>query len=155
MNARRTAVAAVSAGLLLLTGCAAEPSVDLDDARAWIETVEAAESDGPGGAGTASMQIPGPTGDEPAVTAFTFDAPTVIKRVDARCFGGGTAELTVSLTPAEGAEYPSAEATIPCDQEPHGIPFDAEPASGASVQATGSAETYLHVTLIQELVVER
>ncbi len=156
MNAPRRAVAAATVGLLLLSGCAVGPAVDLDDAREWLDRVEAEESDGPGGAGTASMQIPSSADtDEPAITGFTFDAPTQLKRVDARCFGGGTADLTVSLSPAEGAQWHTVEATIPCDQEPHGVSFDAVPSSEASVQAIGSAETYLHVTLVQELVIER
>lgn len=155
MNGHRRAAVAASITALLLAGCAASPEVDLGAAREWVETVEAEESDGPGAAGTASMQIPRESDDvEPAATGFDFDAPTQLKRADVRCYGDGTADLTLTVTSSAG-ESEAFTAQIPCDQESHGLDVDAGPASTALIEAVGSAETYLHVTLIEEMVVER
>lgn len=153
---RRTSLASAGLLLLVLSGCAAGPEVDLDEAQAWLDEVIAAESDGPGGAGSASMLIDGDASGHDGGVTLDFDNPVPLVRGDARCFGGGTADVTVTVEAAEGDSSDSYDAEIPCDREAHSIPLDpAVPASAATVAGHGSARTYLHVTLIQEMVVER
>lgn len=155
MKGRLHALAACT-GLLLLTGCAATPEVDLDAARDWLEMVQAEESDGPGAAGIASLLIAPESSDSTDDgVRLDFDMPTQLVRADARCFGGGTADVTVTVTSADGAGTESFDADVPCDREPHPIDLESGPAAAAAVEASGSAETYLHVTLIQEMIVER
>jgi len=154
MKGHRATALMASTALLLLSACASTPSVDLDAAREWLDTVKAEESDGPGAAGIASM----PIGREPADdegTRLDFAAPTQLVRADARCFGGGTADVAVIVFSAAGTESDTFDAEIACDEAAHGIDLDTGPASAVAIQAHGSAETYLHVTVIEELVVER
>lgn len=156
MKGHLGAALVASTALLVLSGCAAEPSVDLDAAQDWLTQVKAEESDGPGAAGTASMRIT-PPGDDSGDDGVRLDfaAPTQLVRADARCFGDGTANVTVTLFDADGTSSDTFDAELPCDTEPHSIELDHPPASAALIEADGSAATYLHVTLIQELVVER
>ncbi|GAA3897583.1 hypothetical protein [Microbacterium invictum] len=154
MKGHLVAFAASVPLLLLLSGCAAQPSVDLDGAREWVETVQAEESDGPGAAGTASMLIDSEPADDEGIR-LDFAAPTQLVRADARCFGGGTADVTVTVFSADGTESDTFDGEIPCDEAAHSIDIDFDPASAALIQAQGSTQTYLHVTVIQEMVVER
>lgn len=146
--------------LLLLAACASEPSVDLDEARGWAEKVSSEESDGPGAAGTASMLVgteaPDPDDDQDGIR-LDFENPTTLKRADARCFGGGTVDVAVTVFSADGTGSDSLGAQIPCDEQPHAIDLAAAPSPGSAalIEAHGSTQTYLHVTLIEELTVER
>ncbi len=152
---------AVGSALLLLTGCAVGPAVDLDAARTWLEDVQAEESDGPGAAASAAMLI----GAEPAVPAdgaagddgvrLDFAQTATLKRADARCFGGGTAEVSVTVFSADGTQSDSFGDVIACDEEPHGIDLGSEPASAVLIDARTTDETYLHVTVIETTTVER
>ncbi|SBS74317.1 hypothetical protein [uncultured Microbacterium sp.] len=153
MKDRRRIVAAGAGLLLVLAGCATAPRIDLDDARAWLEDVEAAQSDGPGAAGTVSLLIDheGSDGDG----RLEFASPTPLVRADAQCFGGGTADVAVTLVSADGAESDPFDAEIPCDEDVHEIELDGTPASAAVIDAHGSIETYLHVAVIQGMVIER
>ncbi|MFS0867856.1 hypothetical protein AB3M83_11070 [Microbacterium sp. 179-B 1A2 NHS] len=159
MKGFRRAGLATSAAVLLLCGCAATPEVDLDAAREWLDTVAAESSDGPGDAGTAGMRIgPATGGDRPDDgIRLDYEAPTQVVRVDARCFGGDgvTAEVTITVFPAEQSSSSRAVTDIPCDREAHGIAVDTGPAEAIRIDASADAETYLHATVIQELVVER
>jgi len=153
---------ALGGALLLLTACAAEPAVDLDEARTWLDTVEAEQSDGPGAAGAASMLVATapdtPDQDDEHGIRMDFANPVALKRADARCFGGDGIEVEVSVeVRASDGSTMSLTGTIPCDQETHGIDLAAapSPAVAATVDGHGSASTYLHVLLIQELTVER
>lgn len=155
-GSRRTSLASAGLLLVVVSGCAAGPQVDLDEAQTWLDEVKSEESDGPGAAGTASMLIETETSGHGEDVTLDFENPTPLVRADARCFGGGTADVTVTVAAAEGDSSDSFDAEIPCDREAHGIPLDpALLASSATVAAHGSATTYLHITLIQEMVVER
>lgn len=127
----------------------------MDEAKAWLDEVQAAESDGPGAAGTVAMLIePDPaTADDEIRLDFTNPVPLV--RADARCFGGGTADVTVIAYSADGDESAQFSAEVPCDRDVHGIDLGSTPAGAAAVRALGSMRTYLHVTVIQEMVIER
>lgn len=154
---RTSPALAICGALLLLTACAAEPAVDLDEARTWLDTVEAEQSDGPGAAGVASMLVGTETQDPDDGVQLDFSNPTTLKRADARCFGDGTVDVTVMLRAADGASTKAISQQIACDEEVHGIDLSEQTpaASTAFVSGRGSAETYLHVVLIEELVVER
>lgn len=156
---RLPSVLAAAGTLVLLTGCASTPSVDLDAAREWLETVQAEQSDGPGAAGVATMLVgtttPDPDDEGDDGIRLDFENPAGLKRAEARCFGGGTVEVAVTVYSEDGARSDSFGDEIACDREPHDIALDAGPASAAVVSGRGSAETYLHVVLIEELTVER
>lgn len=159
MNGSRSAALAAAAGLvLLLGGCAATPEVDLEAAKRWLDDVRAAESDGPGDAGIAAMKI-GPPTDQPDSIRFDYPAPTQLVGVDARCYGEDgadvTAQVTLTVSPADGSAAISVPAEVPCDRDPHGIDLDAPPAEAILIEAAADADTYLHATVIQELVIER
>lgn len=141
--------------LLMLSGCAAAPQVDLDDAQAWLEQVQSEESDGPGAAGTLSMLIDREAADADGETTLDFSTPTPLTRADARCFGGGTADVTITLFSAAGAETDRFTGQIACNRDVHDIDLESTSASALEITAHGSARTYLHVTVIQEMVVER
>ncbi|AZS44626.1 hypothetical protein BWL13_02219 [Microbacterium oleivorans] len=143
---------AVASMALLLTGCASSPSVDIDAAQTWYDSVVAAESDGPGSIGVAGMQI-GP--DEPgSEVRIDFAQPMELSRVDVRCFGDVTAAVTVSLTGVTDG-IAAKQQEIPCDEEAHTIQIDSAAADGFTVSATSPARTFLHATALQELTVER
>lgn len=155
MRSSRALIAAAVAGVLTVSGCASGPAVDLDEAKAWVDEVVAAESDGPGAAGTGMMKI-GPGGE--AGVRFDVDDGTALVRVDVRCFGDDDddliADVTVAVTSADGVTR-GTDAKIPCDRDAHDIGVDAASATAVEIQATASTETYLHATVIQELVIER
>jgi hypothetical protein len=143
------------AGVFTLSGCASGPTVDLDEAKEWVDEVVAAESDGPGAAGTGMMKI-GPGGE--AGVRFDVDDGTELERVDVRCFGDEDADLTADVTLAVTSEdgvTRKTDAAIPCDRGVHEIDADAAATTAVEIQATASTETYLHATVIQELVIER
>ena len=148
-------IAAAVAGVFTVSGCASGPAVDLDEAKAWVDEVVASQSDGPGAAGTGMMKI-GP-GDEAAVR-FDVDDGTALVRVDVRCFGGDgndlIADVTLAVTSGDGVTR-GIDAAIPCDRGVHEIDADAAAVTAVEIQATASTETYLHATVIQELVIER
>lgn len=146
---------------LLLSSCATAttPSVDLDAAQAWLQEVQDAESDGPGAAGYAAMQV-GPADDEPddgedQGIRLDFENPTNLTRADARCFGGGTVDVLVTTYTGDGSTGDTTEETIACDEEPHDIPLDAPEATGVLVDGRTDTITYLHVTVIESLTIER
>lgn len=147
-------IAAAVAGVFTVGGCASGPAVDLDEAKAWIDEVVASESDGPGAAGTGMMRI-GPGGE--AGVRFDVEDGIVLVRVDVRCFGEDDdliADVTVAVTSGDGVTR-ETDAAIPCDRGVHEIDADAAAATAVEIQATASMETYLHATVIQELVIER
>ncbi|HCJ49584.1 MAG TPA: hypothetical protein DHW40_09695 [Microbacterium sp.] len=146
-------IAAAVAGVFTVGGCASGPAVDLDEAKAWVDEVVASESDGPGAAGTGMMRI-GPGGE--AGVRFDVEDGIVLVRVDVRCFGDDDliADVTVAVTSEDGVTR-ETDAAIPCDRGVHEIDADAAAATAVEIQATASTETYLHATVIQELVIER
>ena len=147
-------IAAAVAGVFTVGGCASGPAVDLDEAKAWVDEVVAAESDGPGAAGTGMMRI-GPGGE--AGVRFDVEDGTALVRVDVRCFGDDDdliADVTLAVTSADGVTR-GTDAKIPCDRDAHDIGVDAASAAAVEIQATAGTETYLHATVIQGLTVER
>lgn len=140
----------------------ATPAVDLDAARAWLKRVKDAESDGPGAAGIVSMLV-GPddddadgAGDDEDDVRIDFRNAASLTRADARCFGGAAVELEVEVTAiAKNGEDESFDATIPCDEEPHAIDLAGTKAVSVVVEAESDVPTYVHVTVIEALVVER
>ena len=85
-------------------------TVDLAAARAWVEQVQDEASDGPGAAGTAILLI-GPDDDAADDDVrVDFRSATPLTRAEARCYGGGTAEveITVIPEPAAGDKRPPA-----------------------------------------------
>ena len=156
MRLSRALIAAAVAGVFTLSGCASGPTVDLDEAKEWVDEVVAAESDGPGAAGTGMMKI-GPGGE--AGVRFDVEDGVVLVRVDVRCFGGDDdddliADVTLAVTSGDGVTR-KTDAAIPCDRGVHEIDADAAATTAVEIQATASTETYLHATVIQELVIER
>lgn len=159
---RRLLPAAVlGATALLLTACAAPaPAADLGPAREWLDTVEEAASDGPGGAGSASMLVG--TGqqdedDDAPDASVRLDYPeggsAALTRADVQCYGGGTVEVGVTVFSADGASSDVFAGEIPCDEGVHEIALDGSAASGALIQARSDSPTYAYVLLIQELTV--
>jgi len=153
----RLGLVVLVAAPLALGACAATPSVDLDEARAWLETVQAEQSDGPGSAGSASMLVQDSADhdDEDEGIRLDFAAPTDLKRAEARCFGGGTVDVLVTVFSAGGTTSDTADLAVPCDEDPHDIVLDSTASSAALISAHGSSATYVHVELIQTLTVER
>ncbi len=151
----RFGIVVLVAAPLALGACAATPSVDLNEARAWLETVQAAQSDGPGSAGSASMLVQADHDDEDEGIRLDFAAPTDLKRAEASCFGGGAVSVTVTVFSAGGTSSDSYPLDVPCDEEPHEIALGTEASSAALISAHGSPETYVHVELIQALTAER
>jgi hypothetical protein len=155
MRSPRVLTVTALAAVFTLGGCASGPTVDLDEAKAWADDIVAAESDGPGAAGTGLMGV-GP-GDDGSIR-FDFDAETSLVRVDVRCFGDDdgdvVATVTAAVTSGDGATV-GTDGEIPCDREVHGVAVDAADATAIEIRATATAETYLHATVIQELVIER
>lgn len=155
---RRSPVLLVTATatLFALSGCASSPTVDLDAAEDWAQDVVAAESDGPGSAGTLSAKV-GPDGKAAALT-LAFEQPTSLVRIDVRCYDGDlddvTATVSTAITLTDG-DVATAQADVPCDREPHELMVDAADAVSVDVEATANVQTYLHATVIQELVIER
>ncbi len=145
---------------LLLSACAtAAPTVDLDAAQEWLEGVQDAESDGPGAAGIAAMQV-GPDGSASGSgtdqgVRLDFDNATTLTRADARCFGGETVDVTITTFAEGDATALSLTETIPCDEAPHEIKLGATGATAVLVDGTTDSPTYLHVTILQEMTVER
>ena len=145
---------------LLLSACAtAAPTVDLDAAQEWLQKVQDAESDGPGAAGVAAMQV-GPdgsasdSGNDQGVR-LDFENPTTLTRADAQCFGGQTVDVTVTTFGDAGATALSLTETIPCDEAVHEIALGTAGATAVLVDGTTDSTTYLHVTILQEMTVER
>jgi hypothetical protein len=147
---------------LLLASCAtatATPSVDLDAAQEWLKEVQDGESDGPGAAGYAALQV-GPADQEPDDGTehgirLDFENPANLTRADARCFGGGTVDVIVTTYTADGTEGDTGEETIVCDEEPHEVPLAAPDATAVLVNGHTDTLTYLHVTIIESLTIER
>lgn len=130
--------------------------VDLDAARTWVERVQEAESDGPGAAGVATLLVgPDDDGSGDDGVRIDFASPTALTRADARCFGGGTVEVEVTLLPEPADADDSHDGEIPCDEEPHEIDLGGATASGVRVEGESMSETYLHVTIIEGMTVER
>ena len=158
---RHLSTLTVLAAAALLAGCATTPaSVDLDEARAWLATVEAAQSDGPGAAGSASLLAGGPSTADPDGAGqddgirLDFDNPTPLKHADAACFGGGQVDLTVTVEYTGGTSTETFGTEVPCDEEVHEIELSPDAADAATVSAIGTPETYVHVVLIQEMTVQ-
>lgn len=144
MRSPRAPVIAVCTLAVLLTGCSASSSVDEDAAGAWY----AAVSDDPSvnGAATLGMHVgPGSAGEVRA----DFDEPVGIVGADARCYGGDgvTADVTVNVTTDDGGQI-TVTVPVPCDTEPHRIPFDDASARAVSASGTAPVATYLYVTAI-------
>ena len=150
---------ALTATAALLAGCSgAEPRVDLEAGSAWLDRVQAEQSDGPGAAGSASLLVGSrDDSDSGAIghgVRLDFAGQAVLTRADARCFGGGTVAVTVRTVTA-GATTPH-EATIACDEQVHEIDLGGSAASTAAiVDGTANPPTYLFVALIQEMTIER
>ncbi|MDJ1112911.1 hypothetical protein [Microbacterium dauci] len=155
MRSPRVLAATTLIAVVALGGCASGPTVDLDEAKAWADDIVAAESDGPGAAGTGLMSV-GP-GDDGSIR-FDFDTDTALVRIDVRCFGDDdgdvVATVTAAVTSSDGATV-GTDGEIPCDREAHEITVDGADATAIEIRATATAETYLHATVIQELVIER
>ena len=64
------------------------------------------------------------------------------------------ADVTLAVTSEDGVTR-KTDAAIPCDRGVHEIDADAAATTAVEIQATASTETYLHATVIQELVIER
>ncbi len=146
-----------AASVLFLSGCAPTPSVDLAAAQEWIDSISASESDGPGAAGTAAAEI-GPADTGATVVRLDFPEATVLSRLDLRCYGDAeddiTARISVTMQTAAGDTIP-LEQEIPCDRDAHEVELDPSPVASVAVEGTASAQTYMHATVIQQLVVER
>lgn len=150
----------LSGSALLLSSCAtAAPAVDLDAAQAWLQEVQDAESDGPGAAGVAAMQV-GPEGSASDSGAdqgirLDFENPTTLTRADAQCYGGETVDVTVTTFADAGGTALSLTEAIPCDEAVHEIMLGTAGATAVLVDGTTESPTYLHVTILQEMTVER
>jgi len=161
---RLTSIVLAGAAAVLLSACATTtPSVDLDVARDWVEEVVEAQSDGPGAAGHAVLQVDGegdeaPDGSEEDGIRLDFAASANVVRADARCYGDGTnvVEVGVTVYSENGAEAYSYGQTVACDKEAHTIQLgEGMLSSAVLIEATADTATYAHVTIIEELVVER
>lgn len=145
---------------LLLSACAtAVPTVDLDAAQEWLQEVQDAESDGPGAAGIAAMQVgtdgsASDSGTDQGIR-LDFENPTTLTRADAQCYGGETVDVTVTTFGDGDATAFSLTETIPCDEAVHEIMLGTPGATAVLVDGTTENPTYLHVTILQEMTVER
>lgn len=150
------AVVVISA-TLLSAGCAASASVDLDAARAWAAEASAQSSDGPGLAGAAMLSAtPDPPSDDGV--RLDFSEPVNLTRAQASCFGGHKAEVIVTVTASAAGASTGYGLEIPCDEQPHDIPFGddgVERADSAFLTARADPSTYAYVEVIQALTAER
>lgn len=157
MKTTRLLGATAALPLLLLAGCANEPTVDLVAAQEWVDRIRAAESDGPGFAGAAAIEV-GTEESSPSTVRLELSASTVLTRVDVRCYGEKdgaiTATVSVTLESADG-EMDAVEQSVPCDQGAHAIIVGATPSDSVLIESFARTRTYLHATVITELTVER
>lgn len=148
---RRTclSLAAVSAATLLFAGCSGAPTVDLDAARTWMQTVSAAGPTVGGDVGFAGMQV----GESSSEVRLDFDEPIPVARIRASCFGDGdlTATVTVSLLGTDGVDLVARSQEITCDREPHDIAVDGTAVDGVAIAGTADADTYLLAEAIREV----
>ena len=144
MRTLRAPVIAASALALLLTGCSATPTVDVDAAGAWWDTV----GDDPVADGAAALGMKVSPGSSGEVRA-DFATSVGIIGADARCYGGDdvTADVTVNVMTADGGQMTITNQIV-CDTEPHRIPFDGSSARAVSASGTAPVPTYLYVTAI-------
>ncbi len=145
MGSLRAPVIAVSALVLLLSGCSGTPTVDVDAASAWFAAVDD-ESVGDAAAAAVGMKVgPGSSGE----VRTDFAKPAEIIGADARCYGGDdvTASVTVNLMTADGGQLTLTEQIV-CDTEPHRIRFGDAYARAVSASGTAPMPTYLYVTAV-------
>lgn len=114
-NAGLTAAAVL--GLVVMSACGAQPSVDLQEAEAWFAHLDDASASGTFLGG---QTVVGDDHDELAASASaTLDGPTDVTSVESSCFGEGRATIVMELSYTDG--FRSFNVDIPCDGEPHEI----------------------------------
>lgn len=138
----------------------------MEAAREWVESVQAAASDGPGLAGSATLIASpadpdddvDPGDDAGSGVRLDFENPTELVRADLQCFGGHTASISVTVFTDGGNSTNGFGETIDCDEQPHELLLDPDSVGGANsvlIEAEADPETYVYVAVIERLTIER
>ncbi len=112
------AAGAVAASLLVMTGCSAQPEIDLDGAMAWAEQKHGDDvADALASAAfTAGPVDDGVVHDGDRIT-WTFEEPVTISGFRVSCFGGVTVETAIVVTSAGSGTATGDD--ILCDADYH------------------------------------
>lgn len=111
---RLIAAGAVAASVIVMTGCTAQPEIDIDEAMAWAEQQHSGDDDALASAWfTAGPEDPGIVHDGHQTT-WTFEEPVAISGYRFSCFGGVTVETVIVVT-SDGSGAATGDDVL-CDE---------------------------------------